>query len=603
MQTTETVLKVLNERGVKNQPVERLYRQLYNIGLYEMAYAQIYNNRGATTRGVDDNTLDGTSKATFERIIEKLKTGTYQWKPVRRTFIPKSNGKTRPLGIPTGDDKILQTAIKILLEAYFEPQFSERSHGFRQGRGCHTALIQTRQKFIGTIWFIEGDIKGCFDNISHKILMEILADKIKDSRFLKLIRHLLKAGYMEGWETYNTYSGTPQGGVISPLLANIYLNELDRWMEQELLPQHNRSHKEGNGRRRNPEYKRLSSKSYRAEKRGDSEIAKTIRKKMKTMPSVMVDDPDYRKLEYIRYADDFILGFAGPKKEANEIKNRIGEFLSDKLDLEMSDEKTLITHAKTKRAKFLGYELETMHSENRRSINGQIWFGIPHEVITENIRKYTHKGKVSHNLKLLHDSDYDIVNHYQAEYRGVVNYYSMAHNIDKLSKVKWVFRTSLLKTLANKHKSSIAKMAKKYANTKRVNGRTYKVLQVVTERDGKKPLIAYYGGIPLKRNPTPTKINDNIWQIYGRRYEVIDRLNADCCEMCGVEGPVEMHHKNPMRNVHKRGKNSLPAWEVRRIAMRRITLAVCWPCHKAIENGEHRPEWDEYLRQEKSAVA
>ena len=198
---------------------------------------------------------------------------------------------------------------------------------------------------------------------------------------------------------------------------------------------------------------------------------------------------------------------------------------------------------------------------------------------------------------MLNNNDYDIVKDYQAEYRGVVNYYCMAHNIQKFSKVRWVSQTSLLKTLASKHKSSVSKMMKKYQTHRRVQGYTYKVYQVEVKRDGKKPLISYYGAIPLKRNPTPTRITDSLWQNYGRRYEIIDRLNTDKCEMCGIEGPVEMHHRNPIKNIHKKGEKSLPAWEVRLIAMRRKTLAVCWTCHKAITYEQHLPEWDRYKKE------
>jgi group II intron reverse transcriptase/maturase len=595
MQRTNTVLEVLSRRGSSKQPVERLHRQLYNIELYELAYAQIYANRGATTRGIDEDTLDGTSISRLENIIEEVKSGTYQWKPTRRTYIPKKGGE-RPLGIPTGTDKLLQTAMKILLASYYEPRFSERSHGFRQGRGCHTALIKVRQKFKGTKWFIEGDIKGCFDNIDHKILMEILADDIKDNRFLKLIRNLLKAGYMEGWTRYDTYSGTPQGGVISPLLANIYLNKLDEWVEKSLLPHFNRSHDGKGGRRKNPEYNRLNSAAWRASKKGDNETARMLRRKMKSMPSLMVDDQEYRKLEYIRYADDFVLGFIGHKHEAKDIKREIGEFLKDRLNLEMSDEKTLITHAGTEKARFLGYELGIMHSKHRRTVNGTVWFGVPKEVVTENVRKYTYKGEKAARPEMLENSDYEIIGKYQAEYRGLVNYYCMAHNIHRqLNRVNWACQSSLLRTLARKHKSTIRKTMRKYAGAIVVDGRTYKVITARVERKDKGPLIAHYGGIPLRRKSNPAQINDNKWKSYTRYHEVLERLNADECEMCGRVGPVEMHHRNPMRNVNKKGKNSLPAWRKKMIAMRRITLAVCWPCHKAITYGDHKPEWDVYL--------
>jgi group II intron reverse transcriptase/maturase len=595
MQTTENVLKVLSERGKKHQTVERLHRQLYNIELYKAAYGQIYNNRGAITRGVDDDTLDGTSLKTFENIIKKVKSGTYRWKPSRRTYIAKKDGKRRPLGIPVGNDKLLQTAMKLLLEAYYDPQFSERSHGFRRGRGCQTALIAAKGKLAGAKWFVEGDIKGAFDNIDHKILMEILAEDIKDDRFLKLIKNLLKAGYMKNWTTYDTHSGTPQGGVISPLLANIYLHKFDKWVEKELLPRYTRSHKERGLRRANKIYRHYERKAYTARKNGDAENSIRWRKEMKKHPSVDMYDPEYRKLEYIRYADDFILGFAGPKSEALEIKESIRTFLRDELELELSQEKTLITHAETEKAKFLGYDLKMMRSKgnNRKSVNGFLWYGIPYEVIQENIQKYTRKGKVWHRPYMIAENEYDIIRNYQAEFRGLYNYYCMAHNLKTLGKVNHVAQTSLLKTLANKYKSTVKKMWRKYKAEKTIKGTTYVVYQKVIERDGKKPLVAFYGG-PRKRNPTPAHINDSLYQGFGRRYEIISKLEAELCQMCGLEGPVEMHHREPMKNVHRKGTKSLSAWDEKMIAMNRITIPVCWNCHRAITYGKHLPEWDKY---------
>ena len=187
MQTAETVLNVIQKRGIEGKPLDRLYRQLFNIEMYKMAYADIYANKGATTPGIDDETMDNMSTARMDRIIQKIKSETYRWQPVRRTYIPKSNGKSRPLGIPTGDDKLLQATIKILLETYYEPTFSNRSHGFRSQRGCHTALQQIGQSHRNISWFIEGDIKGCFDNIDHDIMLDILGQNIHDQRFLRLV--------------------------------------------------------------------------------------------------------------------------------------------------------------------------------------------------------------------------------------------------------------------------------------------------------------------------------------------------------------------------------------------------------------------------------
>ena len=210
MQKIETVLNVIQSRGKQGKSLERLYRQLFKEELYKKAYAEIYANKGAITQGSSNDTLDGMSHKRIAGIIQRVKRTTYRWNPVRRTYIPKGDGRKRPLGIPSGDDKLLQAAMKILLEAYYEPQFSKRSHGFRPGRGCHTALKQIRESHRDTSWFIEGDIKGCFDNIDHETLLGIMGERIKDQRFLNLVKYLMKAGYMEDWKWYGTYSGTPR---------------------------------------------------------------------------------------------------------------------------------------------------------------------------------------------------------------------------------------------------------------------------------------------------------------------------------------------------------------------------------------------------------
>ena len=232
MQNAETVLNVIRDRGRRGLPRERLSRQLYKRELYLVAYGRLYRNKGVMTRGTTAETVDGMSVAKIDRIIALVGAERYRWKPVRRVEIPKANGKTRPLGIPTWSDKLLQEVMRLLLEAYYEPQSSDRSHGFRPRRGCHTALLDATRNGKGTKWFIEGDIKGCFDNIDHTILSSILAEDIHDNRFLRLVDQLLKAGYCEWWYYHPSYSGTPQGGVISPLLANIYLDRLDKYAEE-----------------------------------------------------------------------------------------------------------------------------------------------------------------------------------------------------------------------------------------------------------------------------------------------------------------------------------------------------------------------------------
>lgn len=275
MRNAEKVLSIIHERGRKKLPVNDMYRQMFNPDLYLRAYSRISKNYGATTKGITEETVDGMSMEKIRKIIEEIRYERFRWTPVRRTHIPKSNGKMRPLGIPTWTDKLVQEVMRSLLEAYYEPQFSEHSHGFRPELGCHTAL-QKVQTWTGTVWFVEGDIEGCFDNIDHEILLSILKESIHDNRFLRLISNLLKAGYMENWKYNTTLSGTPQGGIISPILSNIYLDRLDKFVETEIIPRYTK----GGKRKINPEYHSYANKAYKRRKAGKITEAEEYRKKM-----------------------------------------------------------------------------------------------------------------------------------------------------------------------------------------------------------------------------------------------------------------------------------------------------------------------------------
>ncbi|CYU07518.1 group II intron reverse transcriptase/maturase [Streptococcus suis] len=586
MRTAKTILTVIHERGKQDKPLERVYKLLFNRELYLIAYAKLYPNNGAMTKGVTEETIDGMSIQKIDRIIEQLRRETYYWRPARREYIPKKNGKHRPLGIPVWSDKLLQEVIRMILEAYYEPQFSEHSHGFRPKRGCHTAL-QEIQTWKGTRWFIEGDISSYFDTIGHDVLITMLSRQIQDGRFIRLIKNMLEAGYLDDWKFHKTISGTPQGGVISPLLANIYLHQFDKWVGEELIPQYTRGKKQ----KANSAYNRLSRRIKCYQDKGDYKKAHQLIVERRNLPSVDTYDTSYRRLRYVRYADDFILGFTGSKAEAKAIKKQIGDFLNTKLSLELSQEKTLITHATGESAKFLGYEIKAQRvndyidNKGRRSANGVIALFVPASVIESKCRQYMKNGKAIHRNNLLQDDDFSIVQTYQQEYRGLVQYYILAQNLSWFSKVYWYMETSLLKTLAFKHKSSINKMLAKYkTTTTSTNGRTVPCLQVVVPREDKPPLVATWGGISLSYKKK-TVIEDAPYQVYGGRTELIKRLLANKCELCGSEENIEVHHIRKLADLNKHNGKLVPKWKEVMSARRRKTLVTCRDCHHAIHNG------------------
>ncbi|HFI0239762.1 TPA: reverse transcriptase domain-containing protein [Streptococcus suis] len=585
MRTAKTILTVIHERGKQDKPLERVYKLLFNRELYLIAYAKLYPNNGAMTKGVTEETIDGMSIQKIDRIIEQLRRETYYWRPARREYIPKKNGKHRPLGIPVWSDKLLQEVIRMILEAYYEPQFSEHSHGFRPKRGCHTAL-QEIQTWKGTRWFIEGDISSYFDTIDHDVLITMLSGQIQDGRFIRLIKNMLEAGYLDDWKFHKTISGTPQGGVISPLLANIYLHQFDKWVGEELIPQYTRGKKQ----KANSAYNRLSRRIKCYQDKGDYKKAHQLIVERRNLPSVDTYDTSYRRLRYVRYADDFILGFTGSKAEAKAIKKQIGDFLNTKLFLELSQEKTLITHATGESAKFLGYEIKAQRvndyidNKGRRSANGVIALFVPASVIESKCRQYMKNGKAIHRNNLLQDDDFSIVQTYQQEYRGLVQYYILAQNLSWFSKVYWSMETSLLKTLAFKHKSSINKMLAKYkTTTTSTNGRTVPCLQVVVPREDKPPLVATWGGISLSYKKK-TVIEDAPYQVYGGRTELIMRLLANKCELCGSEENIEVHHIRKLADLNKHNGKLVPKWKEIMSARRRKTLMTCRDCHHAIHN-------------------
>ena len=586
MQSAETVLDVLRERGRRGLPLDELYRQLFNPQLYLLAYGRIYSNKGAMTPGPDAETADGMTLGKIDQIIDALRHERYRFKPVRRHYIPKKDGKQRPLGLPSWSDKLVGEVVRLLLEAYHEPQFSEHSHGYRPGRGCHTALREVAVAWTGTTWFIEGDISQCFDRLDSRVMLETLGERIHDARLLRLVSQMLAAGYLEDWVWNATLSGVPQGGVLSPCLSNIYLHRLDHFVETVLMPEYTR----GVRRKVNPEYDRTQKVLARARGRGDHAAIRALRKQQRNLPSRDPNDPGYRRLRYVRYADDVLLGFTGPKAEAEEIKRRLGQFLQDELKLELSETKTLITHARTSAARFLGYEITTEHNNRtitngRRAVNGVTRLHVPRDVIQAKCSRYTTRGKPARRPEVMNETDHAIINRYGAEYRGIVQYYLLAGDVWRLNRLQWVMETSLLKTLAGKYDSSVSKMAHKYRATIETPHGPHKCLQVSIERgEDRKSLVATFGGIPLRWQKHAVLHDREPVPVTARRKELIHRLLAGRCEICGGTDQVRVHQIRKLSDLDKPGQPDQPEWMQLMARRRRKTLVVCANCHANIHH-------------------
>ena len=576
MQNAETVLNVLRERGRRGLPCNELYRQLFKPDLYMLAYGRLYSNHGAMTPGVSGETADGMSTARIGSVIGALRHERFRFEPAKRVYIPKKNGKKRPLGLPSWTDKLVGEVIRLLLEAYYEPRFSDCSHGFRPRRGCHTALTKVAETWTGTTWFIEGDISDCFGSLDHETMLSILGEKILDNRFLRLIKQMLQAGYLEDWTWNATLSGAPQGGVVSPVLSNIYMDRLDKFAETVLIPGYTR----GVHRKNNPAYFKMTRAIGRARKRGDRAAVRELRKQRRGLPSQDPRDPGYRRLRYIRYADDHLLGFTGPRAEAEQVKARLAQFLREDLKLELNEDKTVITHGRTEAAMFLGYEITVQHSQDRPAVNGGIGLRVPQAVIKAKCAPYLKRGKPERRTELINRDDLAIISSYGAEYRGLIQYYLLAGDVWRLSRLEWVAKTSMLKTMAARHDSPVSKMARKYKATISTPHGPRTCFEASVERPGRKPRIARFGGIPLRRQKKAV-IDDRSPVPVPRRKELTSRLQTGCCEWCEQKTTVEVHQVRKLADLRQPGRPQ-PAWAQIMAKMRRKTLVVCLTCHQAI---------------------
>ncbi len=591
--TTEILDRITrNSRNNKEEIFTRLYRYMLRPDLYYLAYNKLYRNKGASTKGVDNDTADGFSQEKVNRIIKSLTDETYMPKSARREYIPKKHStKKRPLGLPVFTDKLVQEVLRMILEAIYEPVFSDNSHGFRPGRDCHTALNAIKNNFIGMSWFIEGDIKGCFDNIDHRTLVDVLGLKIKDARLIKLIWKFLKAGYMEDWKYHSTYSGCPQGGIVSPLLANIYLNELDRFAQKtadEFFKPKERV--------LTPEYTKILCKKDYAQKllktaagQKKSELLKKVKFLKSEQRKIPCTSRTDKVMKYVRYADDFIIGIKGDKTDCEKIKRQFSEFIRDRLKMELSEEKTLITHS-SQYARFLGYDVRVRRSQIvkhngrclKRTLNGTVELNIPFKdkimpfLFNKEVIKQTHDGEIEHIARkyLYRCTDLEILDTYNSELRGICNYYSIASNYSGLNYFAYLMEYSCLKTLAGKHKSTSKKIRDRYptGNGKwgipyeTANGRKYRTFTKYSDCKNNRYFSDKIVGYSIKHANSTTTLEK--------------RLSAKTCELCGKTNvPLEIHHVNKVKNL--KGKEQ---WEIVMIAKKRKTLAVCKDCHHRIHH-------------------
>lgn len=600
MRNSENVLNSLAEHSQNPKyKFERLYRLLFNENLYALAYQSMAPKTGNMTEGTDGQTISGMSVKRIQSIIDKLRDESYHPHPAKRIYIPKKNGKQRPLGIPSFEDKLVQKIIQMILESIYEGHFEKCSHGFRPHRSCHTAMASIMEGFDGTRWFIEGDIKGFFNNIDHDIIIAILSERISDERFLRLIRKFLNAGYMEKWKFHNTFSGTPQGGIISPILANIYLDKLDKYMV-EYISVFNK----GKMRKRNPEYKRIASRKDKRVKKLKSETDEQKRsvirneiielyREMQKYTATLDMDEDFRRMRYVRYADDFLIGVIGSKEECVKIKADIKDFLYKRLKLELSDEKTLITHGHD-HAKFLGFEVTIRKSEKtrkgrngmpKRSLDHKTVVLLPMEVMRKKLRDYgamkiviedgKEKWESTSRPYLRSNDDLEILNRYNSEIRGIYNYYCIANNVNILNSFYQIMKESMYKTFSSKYNSTVRKIIHSYTRDK--------IFRVQwTDGKGKTHEREIYHGGFCRRKEARIDDADNLPSYRGmQNISLMDRLTACKCEYCGATDNLQMVHVRKLKDL--KGKQS---WERLMIARRRKTLAVCQSCYNKIHNGK-----------------
>lgn len=605
MRNPTEILKILSEKSHdKSYRFQRLYRNLYNPEFYYLAYNNICTGQGNMTEGVDGQTIDGMSAERIDNLIASLRDHSYRPHPAKRIYIPKKNGKKRPLGIQSAEDKLVQEVVRMILESIYEPTFSPNSHGFRPKRSCHTALKHIDINFKGAVWFVEGDIKACFDSFDHHVMADILRERIDDEQFIALMWKFLRAGYMEQWTYHRTYSGTPQGSGISPILANIYLDKLDSFMDE-----YKKSFDVGSAKGRKVDsgytsarghyhklvkaYEQLWDNLSLEERTAMGRELRKARSEMLSHPYYTSCNSQYKCIHYCRYADDFLISVIGSKEDARAIKEDVKIFLAEKLKLTMSEEKTKITHT-TDFARFLGYDICISRSNSikrngygvmKREFSGRVMMYVPKEKWMGKLLEYhtlrikkdengKEKWKTVHRGKLINHPDIEIITKFNAELRGLYNYYRLANNVSVLNKFAYIMEYSMYKTYACKYRSTVSKVIDRFSQ----DG----VFAIPYEtKGGKKYCEFYHGGFKRVKQ---TLMEPDTLPEYSRRYDRpgsnAARIKRGVCELCGEKtDDIRMHHVRRLKDLT--GNSD---WEEKMRKTRRKSLAVCKACHERIHH-------------------
>jgi group II intron reverse transcriptase/maturase len=556
-----------------------------------MAYERLKSKPGNMTPGTDGKTLDGYSVEDIQKLVDLLRSEQYWPTPVRRVYIPKkAKGKHRPLGVPSPRDKLVQECVRLILEAIYEPNFHDNSHGFRPGRSCHTALESLRRNWVGTKWAIEADLTACFEKIDHKRLLDILREKIQDDRFINLIRKFLNAGYLEDWKYHRTYSGTPQGSVVSPILTNIYLDKLDQKLDAIC-----KQYSTGERRKPNTAYNALQRRRKQLLELGETEPAlreslkdeiRDINRRILQTPAYDYNDSSYIRVKFLRYADDTIVGIIGPKSLAERIRDEMAVFVDEDLKLELNTDKTRLTHLATEQAHFLGYVFRTASPRWRRrnlqrkrsphnvaqtvkTTSGNIKLLVPLRKLSEKLDKYMANGQPASMCAFINQPVDHIIQHYNGVIRGWYNYYQLAENVSSLNYARYVLQYSLAKTLAHKERSSVSKVFRKYGKN-----------ITFVKPNGRK--VSFFNQ-PLKqvKKAKGSAATLDMLPTWGPR-RTRTRLLDDCA-ICGSQEQVEMHH---VRHIRKRGEK-VRGFTLYMAAINRKQVPVCRKCHREIHNGKY----------------